>query len=162
MSPVRVLSNNELKDVRAAKLGCQHNNTNTKDIYFLPSCTCPSTISFCPHETFVHHKYRNTTTHTHTHRSQLTVLTSGPQMACVFVFILHSMAVWVMAYLSHVKPVPGNQANSSIVKGDLLGNNSKPYVPVPHPSWLTPKHWQSVLFSPSLTHALSNVGTQEV
>lgn len=60
-------------------------------------------------------------------------------------------------------PVPGNQANSSIVKGDLLGNNSKPYVPVSHPSRLTPKHWQSLLFSLSLpflslflthTHAL--------
>lgn len=73
-------------------------------------------------------------------------LYSGPQVVHV-IFASFSIERTVMS-----NPAPGNQANSSIVKGDLLGNNSKPYVPVAHPSWLTPKHWHSLHLSFSLTH----------
>lgn len=92
--------------------------------------------------------------------SRQSQLYSGPQVAHVifpsFYFQWHCES-WLISTMSN--RVPGNEANSSIVKGDFLGNNSKPYVSVSHPSWLTPKHWQSLLSFSLLFLSLTHTNT---
>lgn len=61
-------------------------------------------------------------------------------------YFLSFFIQWILSEPYTSSPAPGNQANSSVVKGDLLSNYSKPYVPANHPSWLTPKHFSSILF----------------